>query len=74
MHYVPNLKFNLFSLTRSLSLGWTIGGSKDEGIILRMNEMSLHFDIKIHTSRGMLFCIYMQPAIKIANAANDATQ
>jgi hypothetical protein len=43
--YLPNGKFNLFSLTQSMSKGWLLGGNVD-GLKLRKGNQVLTFDIK----------------------------
>ena len=48
--------YNLFSITAMLRKGWKLSGS-DQHLILKKDECVLNFDIKIYTTRGMLFCI-----------------
>ena len=55
--------FNLFSLTRAIKEGWTLGGNKT-CIWLEKDGMTLKFDIRITTPRGMVFCIYLRRTSK----------
>lgn len=48
--------FNLFSITAMLRKGWKLSGS-DQHLSLMKNDCVINFDIKIYTTRGMLFCI-----------------
>jgi hypothetical protein len=59
MSYLPNGKFNLFSLTQLMSKGWSLEGNMD-GLKLRKGNQVLTFDIKIPTPKGILFGIQIK--------------
>eukprot|EP00980_Cylindrotheca_fusiformis_P010432 scaffold2318_cov88-Cylindrotheca_fusiformis.AAC.1 len=68
--YTPKAAFNLFSLTKMMRKGWTLGGGKDAIWISNGNKTIL-FDIPILTSRGVLFCANFQRVEELANVANS---
>jgi len=55
----PDSKFNLLSITKMMSEGWTVTGNSDHLSISKGN-VTLTFDIIIRTQRGKLFCINIQ--------------
>jgi hypothetical protein len=52
--------FNLFSLTKMMKVGWTLGGDQDTGITLSKGDQTLNFDIPIETPKGVVYAIYMR--------------
>ena len=57
--YNKNTNFNLFSIPRMLSMGWTLNGD-DDSLVIKTSGMELRFDIKITTKRGALYCMYLK--------------
>ena len=49
-------KHNLLSLTSRIKKGWILNGTKDS-LILTKEGKKVVFDVKIHTPKGILFCI-----------------
>jgi hypothetical protein len=70
---IPTGKFNLFSLTRMMKLGWTMGGdmNKEQAIWIEKGGKRVVFDLIIPTPKGMLFAMYMQRGSEIAGAGTD---
>ena len=58
--YVPALANNLFSITRALAKGWTIG-NKGVHIHLQKNGKTIMFDHINSTSSGFVMHAYMRP-------------
>ena len=56
--YSWNNKFNLFSVTNLLLNRWYIGGYRD-ATLLRKNEQTINFYIKIKTKEGIIFATYV---------------
>jgi hypothetical protein len=52
--------FNLFSLTKMMQQGWSLGGDKNVGITLSKGNNKLNFDIPIVTPRGVVYGIRMR--------------
>ena len=67
---LPNGIFNLFSATKLLKRGWVMTGSK-ESIKMSPAEggKEIVFDLKIPTSEGVLYAMYMTCNGEVANAA-----
>jgi hypothetical protein len=61
-----------YSASRSYN-GWTLGGDKDS-IWLTKDEMKIEFDIKIPTTKGMLFTMYHERDTEKANAGTTQDQ
>ena len=58
--YCPDAKFNLFSLSLMLKKGWTMHGNEDSITVSKgegSSKRELRFDIKVNTSRGVLYCV-----------------
>jgi hypothetical protein len=73
MAYVPNSKFKLFSLTRMMINNWILGG--DENIIwIEKWGNKIVFNIKIMTSTGAIYCVYIQRKIMLTNLVADGKQ
>jgi hypothetical protein len=51
--------FNLFSLTKMMKQGWTLGGDQETGITLSKGDQKLTFDIPIETPKGVVYAIYL---------------
>jgi hypothetical protein len=52
VRHLPGGKFNLFSVTKLMKSGWTLGGNK-EALWLKKGTNILKFDIKIETPKGI---------------------
>jgi hypothetical protein len=52
--------FNLFSLTKMMKQGWTLGGDQETGITLSKGNQKLTFDIPIETPKGVVYAIYLR--------------
>jgi hypothetical protein len=52
--------FNLFSLTKMMKQGWTLGGDKMKGITLKKEGKELTFDIPVETPKGVVYAMYMR--------------
>jgi hypothetical protein len=76
MHLVPAAPYNIISITQRMENGWTLGGSKDTGIVLTKNGHTLMFDIKITTRKGVLWasCMKRRPLETAAIAPATYTQ
>ena len=57
--YVPNSSFNLFSVSKRLREGWTLHGNKNM-IWIQKGETKIVFDIRIDTTEGCVFAIYIK--------------
>ena len=70
---LENGKYNLFSLTKMMLEGWTLGGDK-EAIWLSKGDQTITFDIKIPTPKGVIYAMYMKRDDEVAGAGvtNDA--
>ena len=64
VNYVPQNKFNLFSLTKMIKQGWILHRNK-ECIWLTKDSMEISFDIAIQTAAGTLYCAYLK---RVTNA------
>jgi hypothetical protein len=58
--YVPDSRYNLFSLTKLMASGWSIGGDRMVGIKMSKGGNVLHFDKTVHTPKGVLYVIVMK--------------
>jgi hypothetical protein len=54
--YVPELKYNLMSLTKALKIEWILSGSNQQ-LSLRKSDEEMIFDNKINSSNGHIFGI-----------------
>ena len=52
--YVPEGRYNLFSLTRMMKNGWSMSGDMD-GIVLTKGDKRIVFSKKVHMTKGVLF-------------------
>ena len=66
MVHSPSAEFNLFSLTKRLDEGWTLGGNKDI-IWISKGDKKVVFDIKIKTPKGAIFAAYFQQNLIASN-------
>ena len=68
--YLPNGKFNLFSVTKMMERGWTLGGSSEK-MWIKKGKQEVFFDIKIPTPKGTLFAVYIQHQCETALVTED---
>ena len=72
--YSPKNGFNLFSITKRLKIGWTLGGNADS-LWITKGEKKVVFDIKIETPKGIVFAIYFKrsgiPEGEVAAVTHD---
>ena len=68
---LPTGKFNLFSLSKMMKLGWTMGGDANS-IWLKSGDMKIVFDILIPTPKGALYVMYMKRTGGIKNEMASA--
>jgi hypothetical protein len=64
--------FNIFSLTKMMNLGWTLGGDSSKGITLTKDNNVLTFDIPIETPNGIVYAMLIRRS-EIANPALHQT-
>jgi hypothetical protein len=57
--YMPNTKFNLFSISQRAQKGWKVEINKKE-MTLTKGDQRVIFDIIIPTPKGALYCIYIK--------------
>ena len=53
--YVPNGRYNIFSITKMLKAGWQLLGDMAKGLVLTKGQTSIKFERKVHTTKGLLF-------------------
>ena len=70
---VPSSRFNLFSITKRQKDGWILGG--DNKLIWLENQGTMiEFDMKIETTEGVIFAIYIKRGTEeISNVSTDRT-
>jgi hypothetical protein len=56
----PDSCYNLFSLTKLMASGWSIGGNAEVGIKMSKGVNVLHFNKTVHTPKGVLYVIVMK--------------
>ena len=56
--HVPEVNFNLFSLTQRMKQGWELGRN-DESIWLDKGKKRITFNIVIPTPKGAIYCAYL---------------
>ena len=69
--YVKNGTYNLFSLTKMVKEGWKLYGDVDK-IELKKGAITITFDIKIQTPKGVLFGIYFKRSTTNDEVSNVA--
>jgi len=68
--HLPTECFNLFSVTKLVKDGWTLGGDKS-ALWLTKGNVNLNFDIIIPTSKGMIFTMYVKHKGEMAGVSTD---
>ena len=69
---MPNGTFNLFSVSQALSKGWEMEGNKNE-TTLKKGKCELKFDLKISTSKGVLYATKIARRSEICGTIGDLT-
>ena len=72
VNLLPTGKFNLFSLSKMLRLGWKMGGDDTE-IWHKSGDKKISFDIIIPTPKGSLYVMYMKRTGAINNEKANAS-
>ena len=57
--HTPDSPFNVVSITKMLMENWILTGNKDEMTLVK-GDKQIHFDIKIHTPKGVLYAAYLK--------------
>jgi hypothetical protein len=57
--YVPSSRYNLFSLTKLMTNGWSISGDAAIGIKMSKGDVELKFNKTVHTPKGVLYVIVL---------------
>ena len=69
--YVPDGRFNLFSLTKRMRVGWKLSGDKDAIKLTSPDgKQNVVFDIKVNTTEGVIYCMYLRRTLPEVAAAN----
>eukprot|EP00980_Cylindrotheca_fusiformis_P021938 scaffold8776_cov78-Cylindrotheca_fusiformis.AAC.1 len=68
--YYPESAANVFSLTRMLKKGWTLGNNQ-HALWIKKGQRKILFDIQVETSRGVLYCANFQRDGEIAKAIRN---
>ena len=63
--YVPNLVWNLFSLTMALTNNWKTSGNKN-GIQIRKGNWEIHFNKRVNGKTGFVFSTTFMTTLDIA--------
>jgi hypothetical protein len=58
--YVPESRYNLFSLTKLITNRWTMSSKAGQGIKMSKGEHELNFDKTIHTLKGILYVVVLK--------------
>ena len=53
--YVPDGRYNIFSITKLMRSGWHLLGDMEEGLVLTKGKNCIRFERKVHTTKGLLF-------------------
>jgi hypothetical protein len=69
---IPNASFNMFSVSKAVKDGWLLTGDADQGLVLTKGTTRVCFDIKIHTKRGVLYCVCMKREANVDEVAAGA--
>jgi hypothetical protein len=67
--YLKNGRYNLLSVTKIMNSGWKLEGN-EKSMSLVKDKKKLTFDIKIHTTRGVLFAVKIDRRTEIAGIVN----
>jgi hypothetical protein len=67
---LPTAVFNLFSGTKLLNNGWKLEGD-EKAMIYKKGNATVTFDIKVPTSRGVLYAMYMKRKGEVASVATE---
>jgi hypothetical protein len=71
--YNSRKNFNLFSISRMLQLGWTLGGNQHKLTLTSSdNKMVIHFDIMIKTKLGAVYAAKFTQSEEISGFNTEA--
>jgi hypothetical protein len=68
--YLKNGRYNLLSVTKITKFGWKLEGD-EKSMSLVKEDKKLTFDIKIHTTRGVLFAVKIDKRTEIAGIVKE---
>jgi hypothetical protein len=60
VNYIPNGRFNLFSITKPLLDGWILHGSHPDGLVLTKGDQVIKFGHTICTRKGSLYILKLK--------------
>jgi hypothetical protein len=59
VHYVPGQKLNLYSITKAMDQGWSLGGNSKIGLYVRKGNKKIMFDVHVPTKNGIILGGYV---------------
>jgi hypothetical protein len=59
VHYVPGQKLNLYSITKAMEQGWSLGGNSKISLYVRKGNKKIMFDVHVPTKNGIILGGYM---------------
>jgi hypothetical protein len=68
--YLKNGRYNLLSVTKIMNSGWKLEGDEKSMSLVKENK-KLTFDIKIHTTRGVLFAVKIDKRTEIVGIVKE---
>jgi hypothetical protein len=68
--FLPNGKYNLISVTKVMKNGWKLEGDSNH-FKLKKDKKEFVFNIKINTSRGILFAVRINNKLEMIAATED---
>ena len=76
---VPDCVFNLFSISKQLKQGWTLGGNAEALVLISSDgKHQIKFDIKILMPTGTLFAMYVkctqEQVVSVATTNDGSTK
>ena len=71
--HAPEAQFNLLSVTKLMSEGWNIQGSKNK-LMVKKRQATINFDIIVKTRRGKLFYVNIQRAGELSCATIEISK
>jgi hypothetical protein len=69
---LKNGSFNLFSVSQALKKGWILEGDKDK-VVIKKGKLEIKFDIKIKTTKGVLFATKIERNREFCGAVDSQT-
>jgi hypothetical protein len=68
--HLKNGRYNLLTVTKIMNSGWKLEGDEKSMSLVKENK-KLTFDIKIHTTRGVLFALKLDKRTEIAGIVKE---